>query len=263
MKRRQLFEFEDQPWFPDLLRQHMTNYLIAFHRLLGTEDLLFPLLDRALRESHADAIVDLCSGAGGPLPAVAHRLLATGLLTRVTLTDKFPNRSAMASINAGNGPVAYREEPVDAGAVPGDLVGLRTMIGSFHHMPVDVARRILNDAFVSRRALCVFEISDNAGPGFLWWLPLPFGFLMTYVVTLFVRPLSFGQLALTYLVPVLPPLIAWDGTASNARTYTPDDLRELTGDLVAPDYMWEIGVTRKKGYPGGACYVLGLPKAAP
>lgn len=125
-------------------------------------------------------------------------------------------------------------------------------------MPEDVARAILADAFNARRPLCIYELSDNAAaPAFLWWASLPFGFVIVYIVTLFMRPVSLGQLALTYLVPVLPLLIAWDGTTSNARTYTPDDLRELTKELVAEDYTWEIGVTRKKGYPGNASYLLG------
>jgi hypothetical protein len=32
MKRMQLFEFEDFRWFPDFLRQCLTNYLVSFHR---------------------------------------------------------------------------------------------------------------------------------------------------------------------------------------------------------------------------------------
>lgn len=257
MKRMQLFEFEDFPWFPDSLRQLMTHYLVTFHKLIGTEDLLLPLLERALRETGSDAIVDLCSGAGGPLPPIAQRLVASGTITTATLTDKFPNRAALTAINAENSAIHYREEPVDAGHVPTELTGLRTMIGSFHHMPEPVARAILTDAFNARRPLCVYEISDNSAPAFLWWLSLPFAFVTTYVVTLFVRPVSLAQLALTYVVPVLPALIAWDGTTSNARTYTPDDLRELTRELVADDYVWEIGTTRKKGYPGNASYLLG------
>lgn len=87
----------------------------------------------------------------------------------------------------------------------------------------DVARGIFADAVRSKQPLCVFEISDNGPPIALWWLALLPGFLMPFVLTLWVRPLRWYQLVLTYVVPLLPALIAWDGAVSNARTYTADD----------------------------------------
>ena len=258
MKRLQLFEFEDFPWFPGVLRGYLTNYLASFHRFLGTESLLLPLLERGLAASDSDAIVDLCSGAGGPMVTVAEKLLG-GRLRSLTLTDRYPNRAAAARINAAGGRVCYREVPVDAASVPAELTGMRTMIASFHHMPPPVAKAILADAFQARRPFCLYELSDNAAPAMLWWLPLPINTLVVLFAMPFVRPWSFGQLFFTYGVPILPGVIAWDGTTSNARTYTPADLRELTADLQAPDYVWEIGVTTRKGYPGNASYLLGLP----
>lgn len=262
MKRMQLFEFEDFPWFPHFLRQYLTNYLVSFHRFIGTADLLRPLLERALRDTGTTTIVDLCSGGGGPMPGTCRAMLTDGRLTSLTLTDKYPNLDAARSINRENGPIRYREQSVDAGDVPAELTGLRTMVGSFHHMPEPVARRILEGAFIARRPFCLYELSDNSAPKALWWAALPVNVLVVLFAMPFVRPVSLGQLFWTYVFPVLPPLIAWDGTTSNARTYTPDDLRELTKDLVAPDYTWEIGLTRKKGYPGNASYLLGLPRAA-
>ena len=56
------------------------------------------------------------------------------------------------------------------------------------------------------------------------------------------------------------PSIAWDGTVSNARTYTEEDLRTLIGDLEDREYRWEIGTIRRSGQPGGKVYLLGLPE---
>jgi hypothetical protein len=263
MKRISLFEFEDFHWFPGGLRECMTLYLAAIHRLLGTERVLAPLLARALEAAATDRVVDLCSGGGGPLLQTTARLAADhGLRPSVTLTDLYPNTDAAARINAAGdaAQVRYHPSPVDAGRVPDALQGVRTMVGSFHHMPPPIARRILQDAFEKRQAICVVEISDNSAPRWLWWTAIPVGVLMVLLLTPFIRPLRLRQVLLTYVLPVLPLLIAWDGAVSNARTYTEEDLRELLAGLEAPDYQWEIARTRAPRAPATMLTLVGRPR---
>lgn len=265
MRRYQLFEFEDLHWFPDWVRQHMTLFIVAVHRALDTPSMIAPLVARALRTTRHRAIVDLCSGGSGPMIELTRRLKAKPGMQdlSVTLTDLYPNRTAADAVNTLGVPgLRYDLEPVDAGNVAADHAGVRTMICSMHHMPPPVARRIVADAHAKRQPLCVFEISDNSAPIQLWWLALPFAFLMTLALTPMIRPMTWKQLVFTYVIPILPILVAWDGAASNARTYSQDDMRELVQGLDAPDYEWEIGVLKKDGYPGGMAYMLGLPRGA-
>lgn len=262
MKRMSLFEFEDFRWFPGGLRECLTLYIAAMHRVLGTERILAPLLARALEAAATDRVVDLCSGGGGPLLQTTARLEADhGLRPDVTLTDLYPNTDAAARINAAGDAarVRYLQSPVDAGQVPDTLQGVRTMVCSFHHMPPPVARRILQDAFEKRQALCVLEISDNSQPRWLWWTAIPAGVLMVLLLTPLIRPLRLRQVLLTYVLPVLPLLIAWDGAVSNARTYTEEDLRELLAGLEAPDYQWELSHPRAPGAPATMLTLVGLP----
>ncbi|OJT26175.1 hypothetical protein BO221_10175 [Archangium sp. Cb G35] len=262
MKRMSLFEFEDFRWFPGGLRECLTLYIAAMHRVLGTERILAPLLARALEAAATDRVVDLCSGGGGPLLQTTARLEADhGLRPDVTLTDLYPNTDAAARINAAGDAarVRYLQNSVDAGQVPDTLQGVRTMVCSFHHMPPPVARRILQDAFEKRQALCVLEISDNSQPRWLWWTAIPAGVLMVLLLTPLIRPLRLRQVLLTYALPVLPLLIAWDGAVSNARTYTEEDLRELLAGLEAPDYQWEISHPRAPGAPATMLTLVGLP----
>lgn len=263
MKRMSLFEFEDFRWFPGGLRECLTLYIAAMHRVLGTERVLAPLLARALGAADTDRVVDLCSGGGGPLLETTKRLAADhGLRPSVTLTDLYPNTDAAARINAAGdaAQVRYDPNPVDAGRVPDALQGVRTMVCSFHHMPPPVARRILQDAFEKRQALCVLEISDNSAPRWLWWTAFPIGVLMVLLLTPLIRPLRLRQVLLTYVLPVLPLFIAWDGAVSNARTYTEEDLRELLAGLEAPDYQWEIAHPRAPGAPATMLTLVGLPR---
>jgi len=63
MKRVHLFEFEDQNWFPDLLRNYGTDFL----QFLSNKSKLFkpaiPILEKGLKLSKTNHIIDLGSGA--------------------------------------------------------------------------------------------------------------------------------------------------------------------------------------------------------
>lgn len=259
MKRMQLFEVEDFAWFPNFLRQCMTAYLNTVHRLFQTPEALAPLLLRLLRKHQTHQIIDLCSGGGGAMPIVAKILREQyDEPVQLTLSDLYPNEDVARSINAaGQSWLCYEMNPVNAGQVSEDKQGVRTMICSFHHMPPPVAKKILSDAFQKRQPLCIFEISDNSSPKALWWTAFPFGILLVLLVTPFVRPFTFRQFFFTYVLPILPICIAWDGAASNARTYTEGDLQEMLKDLRAPDYSWEVGTVRQKTNPGPMLYLLG------
>ncbi|HYX39642.1 MAG TPA: hypothetical protein VE954_41620 [Oligoflexus sp.] len=259
MKRMQLFEVEDFSWFPDFLRQCMTAYLNALHRIFHTPELLAPLLLRLLHKHKTRQIMDLCSGSGGAMPTVA-RLLRESYHepVQLTLSDLYPNKTVAQAVNASDQTwLRYEMKPVDAGQVTQDQPAVRTMICSFHHMPPPVAKKILTDAFQKRQPLCIFEVSDNSSPKALWWTAFPVGIILVLLVTLWVRPMTFRQLFFTYVIPILPLCIAWDGAASNARTYSESDLRDMLKDLTAPDYTWEIGTVRHRNNPGPMLYLLG------
>lgn len=262
MKRRDLFEFEDSARFPRWLRDPMTAYLGAFHRVFRTAPAVGELVQQALQSTTERRVVDLCSGAGGPMLDVARTLRQQPGLNEleVVLTDLYPNAQAAAQVAALDDPrTRYLTEPVDATRVGTEQRGVRTLVGSFHHLPPDAARAVLLNAAKARQPLVIFELSDNGPPSWLWWTAIPPGFLLTVLLTPFVRPLSARQLFFTYLVPLLPLFIAWDGAASNARTYTPADIRELLGDFNDPGYTFEVTSRRVGRLPSPSLIVLGRP----
>lgn len=68
MKRRQLVELEDLPWWPRVFRDAATDYLVAAIRHARVYDGLVPRLAVAVNRCRAKQVIDLCSGAGGPWP---------------------------------------------------------------------------------------------------------------------------------------------------------------------------------------------------
>ncbi|MCO4761357.1 MAG: hypothetical protein KC502_07625 [Myxococcales bacterium] len=262
MKRIHLFEFEDLDWFPHWLRIRVTRFIVPLHRLMRTPAAITPLLQRALARSTSQSVFDLCSGSCGPMLHVMQKLWQQpGLAgTKLTFSDLYPQvEQADIIADQADERVTYLTTPVDA-TNPGDIAqGVRTMMCSLHHMPPDLARSIVKRAFDDRAPFLAFEISDNSMPRALWWLAIPNTFLMTLLLTPWIRPMTWQQLVFTYIIPIIPAVVAWDGAVSNARTYTQSDMDELLTGLHADDYTWEKGTVGGFG-PARQLYLLGLPQ---
>jgi len=261
LKRIHLFEFEDFYWFPDWLRICLTRMMIVMHKLLKTPDQLAPLVERGLKYSKSHSIIDLCSGSGGPLPEVVNILKGKRGIDDVKLimTDLYPNLKYAEKLNAiGNSDVTYEINPVDAKNVDMSIEGLRTMVGSLHHMKPEAARAILKNAMESLQPFLAFEISDNSYPKWIWWIAIPINIISSFFVSALARPFTFQQFLFTYLIPIIPITFAWDGAVSNARTYTLGDLDILLEGLESEEYSWEKGILEGKSKK---VYLLGLPKS--
>ena len=250
--RLHLFEFGDQPWLPRPLRDAMTLYLRTVYQTTQLPALWAAKIGEVLRQTGDTRIVDLGSGAAGPIPLVAAELAKMGSPVRITLTDLQPNAGATPS----SPNITYWPEPVDARAVPPALPGLRTMFAFFHHMRPPDARRILSGAAADRCAICVFEATSRSAPAIASSLVIP---LLVLLLTPRIRPLSLFQLAFTYLIPILPLLIFWDGLVSHLRSYTGEEVAAMAASLETPGYCWQTGVIPMRGLPEGLVYVAGYP----
>ena len=250
MRRHHLFELMDQPWCPRVFRRYATDYLHAVVTRLGIFDGMAPHLARVLRATGHRRIIDLCSGSSGPMPRL-RRLLADehGLEVEVLLTDKYP-----AEAPAGEA-VEYVRSPVDATAVPRALSGMRTLFNGFHHFPPEQARQILRDARDARVPIGVFEMVHRYPGEVLSTALLP---LTVWLQSPRIRPVSAGRLLWTYVLPVVPLLVGWDGFVSHLRAYTPGELAAMGRELETEAYRWEVGETRRGGRPGVG-YLLGYP----
>ena len=241
--RFQFFEFNDLPWLPTVLRNGVTRYLSAAYRGLPAPRKWAECIALAMDKQSTDTLIDLCSGDGGPLELVQNELLALGKTKlKVIRTDLFP----MAGVIW-----------VDARCVPKSLDGVRTMFAGFHHFAPKDARAILIDARDSAQGICIFEATRRAPVPLLMMLLTP---LLALVVTLRIRPLTWSQILFTYLIPVLPLLIGFDGFVSCLRTYTVEELREMTADLATPSYEWQALDIQFPGVPFAFPTLLGRVK---
>jgi hypothetical protein len=70
-----------------------------------------------------------------------------------------------------------------------------------------------------------------------------------------VRPFRMSRLLFSCLPPLIPFVVAWDGTVSALRAYTPDELLAIARTVPGGGrYHWRAGSA------GRALYLTGVPK---
>lgn len=265
MKRIQLFEFEDFNWFPNPIRTGMTNLLVVLHKLLGTNEVLTKLLLDIKKRHDFSQIIDLGSGSGGVIPEVVQTINNKHQVgdLKLILTDLYPNKKVAERFNKQHKNLSYLIKPVDATNLRDLPKGLKTMVNSFHHMPPNVAKLILQSAQDNKQPLLIYEIGENKIPTLLWWVLLPISlailFIMSLFMTPFVKPLTWKQLLFTYLIPIIPICYAWDGQASLVRMYTFKDIEYLLSNFKNHAYTWEMTHAKKNNGKNLGYFVLGLP----
>lgn len=259
MRRVQFIEIHEQPWFPSSLRDGVTDALQFGFHLIKAYAPIAPLLQSALDSTRGRSIVDLCSGGGGPWLDLSRKLQADPPGLQIWLTDKYPNLGALQNVRAASGNhITFYPGSVEAMKVPGELTGFRTMFTSFHHFAPEKARAILQNAVDAGESIGIFEVARRAPST----ISLVFAFaLLLFVCTPWIRPFRWSRLLWTYLVPIIPFVLLFDGVVSCLRTYRPQELRELVEKLTANEYQWKIGED-STGYTP-VTYLIGYPSASP
>jgi hypothetical protein len=258
MRRVQFIEIHDQPWFPSSLRDGVTDALQFGFDLVKAYAPIAPLLQTALNSTGSRSIVDLGSGGGGPWLDLSRKLQEGPPGLQIWLTDKYPNLGAMQKVGrASENHIRFYPGSVDAMNVPLELTGFRTMFTSFHHFPPEQARAILRNAVDAGEGIGIFETTKRA----LSTIGFMFGWILLLVVcTPWIRPFRWSRLLGTYLVPIIPLVLLFDGVVSCLRTYRPEELRDMVEQLRASKYQWEIGERSTGKVP--ITYLIGYPSAS-
>ncbi len=288
MRRIQFIEIHDQPWFPPSLRDGVTDALQFGFNLLSVYAPVVPLLERALdatrsrtnsgrlehgRFNGRKSIIDLCSGGAGPWLDLSRRLNSQRMKSQdieseapkvdiqISLSDKYPNLRAFQKVKeASEDRIIFYPGSVDAMNVPADLKGLRTMFTSFHHFPPEEARAILQNAVDAGEGIGIFEVPRRA--------PLTIALVFALILLLFlgtpwIRPFRWSRLLWTFLIPIIPAVLLFDGVVSCLRAYSAQELKEMVGQLTAGEcqyqYRWEIGECGGGISRSPTTYLIGYP----
>lgn len=256
MSRIHLFELEDQSWFPVFLRNYGTDFLQFLSNKTKMYKPVIPIIAKGLKTCNKNRIIDLGSGGGGGLLWLNSELKKNIPDLQIVLTDYYPNIPAFEYTKRQSNNFEYITKPVDARDVPNELKGFRTLFLTLHHFkPID-AQKILQNAVDSKSSIGIFEAQERSVPSLLAMFFSPVTVLFT---TPFIRPFKIGRIIFTYLIPIVPIFVWWDGLVSSLRTYSVKEMMELVENLENKEsFEWEID--RIKSGPGIILYLLGTPK---
>ena len=85
--------------------------------------------------------------------------------------------------------------------------------------------------------------------------------LSAWLVVPLTSPFKWSRLFWTYLIPVVPFVLLFDGMVSCLRVYSVPQLRELTQDLGGSEYLWESGRQKAAYLSIPITYLIGHPVA--
>jgi hypothetical protein len=115
-------------------------------------------------------------------------------------------------------------------------------------------RAVLADAARRGVPFLAGEAVERSVPGLVGVLLSP---VLVWLVTPFLRPVSPARIACTYLLPIVPVLVLWDGVVSVLRCYRPEELLALARDLPG-SLEWRVERARPHG--PAATFLVGTPR---
>lgn len=256
--RHHAFEFEDATWLPHLLRDGITDFLRVAAEKMEVFRNVAPLLRDLALETNAAQFVDLCAGGGGPMPALRDQIARDFQLELpLVLTDLYPNHRAFeAAANRGDCAIRVIQTPIDACAVPKSLHGIRTLFNSLHHLRPAQVDSLLADAVAKSQPIAVFELVDRSFIAFASICATP---ALVFLLTPTQKSRDWRRYFLTYVIPLIPTLVWWDGMASCLRAYSDDELSTLCAPHQKPSYEFRIGRVRAPYIGAPIRYLLGVP----
>ena len=237
--RLQLFEFNDQTWAPAALRDSLIESLsraLDWGRMLrGLTAPFAEFLDR----TGSSEVLDLCSGAGGPVRVLASELRRAGRKPpRFLLTDLHPHPERWEELRKlDQEAIGFITEPVDATSIPAALGAgrARLIVNALHHLPPALAGELLRAACKDGPGIFVAEGFER-NP--LRFFPIaPMG-IVSMLVNPWLSPR--GRLAKLLLLPLSMLAAPWDGLVSTLRVYTEGELREMVRPL-GDAFEWSYG----------------------
>ncbi len=237
MKRRQLFEFCDQSWLPDIIRDAVYDCLAIIHRLAQPYRNSAKLYEKLAEVSGQAEVLDLGSGTAVHLEPVFRAPGAK--LPRIVVSDIYPNVSYFAELSErfGKERIAFHPEPLsflDSLKTPYRAVSMCT---AFHHLSEPDAAKLVASVAESRRSLLILELNARSVSQFLLtFLAVPLLFAAPFFAKK-KHPLKF---VFGCFIPIVPVIVLFDGLVSSLRAYTEADIRAMIPSGLSPETMLDF-----------------------
>lgn len=260
MRKWHLIELHEQPWMPAYLRRMTPSFLTYILKKFSIYTPCADLLAATIDKTKSEKIVDFCSGTGDNVLHL-HTLLHEkfNLSLKLNLSDLFPDPTIIKKINANanNNGIYYHPNSINVLQPSPKTLGLRTLFTSFHHFKPKQAKHILHCAVNNNDPIAIFEFTENRPFRLLFDLLTPF---IVFLTMPRLKVLGWKRFLFTYLIPIAPFMIAWDGFVSNLRSYSTTELLNIGKAVDKQHYHWQSGKIKSNLRFFNITYLIGLPK---
>jgi hypothetical protein len=228
MKRKQVFQFSNQNWYPSFLKRDMYEFMTWFVGKVNAAKPFLPVISEGLQHAPVKQIINIDSKIGAGFETVKD------LITEKPEVLNLPIENFQTSNS-----------------------GLYLFVNSFHQLKPEHARNYLQEIAKSRNAVVVVEGNNDS----LWQVVGMTVFVPLAVILSapFVRPFRLTRLLFTYLIPILPMVTMLDGFLALFKLYNPNDLNELVSEIPEKNYTWK-SAKADNGRGGKIMYLIGWPE---
>lgn len=257
------FEFNDSPKCPNFIRESILEVLGKSIRDAGVYDALAPHFSRFCEDAGACEILEFGAGSGESTAVFLDAILAdTGKPPHIYISDLYPMVEVMAQ-TCGRYPnqLTPIKESVDLCNPPTEpLHDMRMVLSAFHHFDNDMARDFLRDSQEKGVAVFIAEPFINSLKAFF---PLfLYGFTSLVRNGIFSPKKRLLKFVFTFLIPLIPMCLLWDGLISMIRMYDEDEFQKIVDSMpqLEQSYEWQyLEVPVSLG--GTASVFIGRPVA--
>ncbi|KAH9214110.1 hypothetical protein DL95DRAFT_338183 [Leptodontidium sp. 2 PMI_412] len=181
------------------------------------------------------------------------------------LTDIHPHIPDWTDASKRSENLSFISDPVDAANAPASLNGtdgrkiFRLYNLAFHHFEDKLGLDILRNTIETADGFGIFELQERTFSSLLTIFAM--GLLM-FAITPFYFWRSPGHLFFTYIIPIIPFVLVFDGYVSSLRTRSPEEVQALMKDCGASCDGWIVksGHEQHTWPTGYMTWVIGIKR---
>ena len=250
--RVQSFEFGDQAWVPEFYHSVLRDFMGALYKAFGHHKLWTQAILDLCENNPNKTIKDPCAGSGH-VNLMIRTALPASFTGSFELSDLMieKNIEFAKQINAlKDSGISYKLQPTDATKSTPEDHSPKLFINSFHHFDHDQVGQILKHNAENGNDILILEYCRKSPDSLIAMFFGPVLFLL-FLPFIWNRKNRLPCVLFTYLLPLIPLMLLWDGIISCLRTYSAKDLHAILERENIPHEPIRSSLKRSALYPSG------------
>tara|TARA_Y100000780_G_scaffold196518_2_gene186634 strand:+ start:142267 stop:143058 length:792 start_codon:yes stop_codon:yes gene_type:complete len=246
------FEFGDLSSVPAFYHQFLREFMSKIYFVFGIHKLWRKEISEFVERQGAESIHDPCAGSGYVNQLIFESLdknLGAKFYLSDLMTDESPEFAKQIN-SLGYQDLKFAEESIDLLKIEASKQMPKMFVNSFHHFNNEQVKEILKNTLGQGKEILVLEYCRKTPDSLVSML---FGGVLSLLFFPFVVEKKFiiPSFIFTYLIPIIPFMLVWDGIVSCLRTHTISSLKQILVELNLTNVLIEKKTRRSLLYPSG------------